>query len=335
MIVKNEEKTLPRVLECAKKFSDEIVIVDTGSTDQTKKVAQKFTDKIFDFAWCDDFAKARNFSFSLASCDYQMWLDADDFITDENIEKINRLKNSPASVDVFMCKYVFGNMTYFRERILRRENHFQWFGFVHEVIAPSGKIEYTDIEIEHRKTAASDPKRNLRLYQNALKKGEKFGPREQYYYSRELYYDNQFQKAISGFRKFLKMKNLYPPDERAAYILIAECQINLGELDEALSTLFQAMQIIVPTSEICCKIAYLFDKKQLPLNAIFWFKAALCCEKQTSGFVQEEYEKIIPCIELSRLLYPSDLAEAKLFHEKAKALSPTNPYVKYNEQFFK
>ena len=334
MIVKNEEKVLARALGCAKKFADEIVIVDTGSTDRTKEVAHKFCDKVFDFEWCDDFSKARNYAFSLATCDYQMWLDADDFVTEENIQKINKLKNSSADADVFMCKYVFENLTYFRERILKREKHFQWFGFVHEVIAPSGKIEYTDIEIQHRKTQAGDPKRNLRLYQNALKKGAKFSAREQYYYSRELIYNDQFEKAISGFKKFLKMKNLYEPDALGAHLLLSECQAKIGDFDSALATLFDALQTLTPTAELCCKIAYLFDAQQKPECAIFWFRCALSAEKQTSGFVQKDFEALIPCIELSRLLYFKNKTQAKVFHERAKAIAPENQYVKFNQQFF-
>lgn len=60
---KNEEDVLARCLNCVKKFADEIIIVDTGSADKTKQVAKKYTDKLYDFSWCDDFSKARNFSF--------------------------------------------------------------------------------------------------------------------------------------------------------------------------------------------------------------------------------------------------------------------------------
>ena len=92
MIVKNEEDVLARCLDCVKKFADEIIIVDTGSADKTKQVAKKYTDKLYDFSWCDDFSKARNFSFSKASMEYCMWLDADDVVEDEDIEKIQKLK---------------------------------------------------------------------------------------------------------------------------------------------------------------------------------------------------------------------------------------------------
>ena len=84
MIVKNEEDVLERCLESAADLVDEIIIVDTGSTDRTKEIAARFTDQIYDFPWCDDFAAARNESFSHASMDYCMWLDADDVLLEED-----------------------------------------------------------------------------------------------------------------------------------------------------------------------------------------------------------------------------------------------------------
>lgn len=63
MIVKNEEDILARCLDSLKGLMDEIIIVDTGSTDRTKEIAANYTDKIYDFSWCDDFAAARNFFF--------------------------------------------------------------------------------------------------------------------------------------------------------------------------------------------------------------------------------------------------------------------------------
>ena len=70
MIVKNEEEVLARCLESARPLVEEIVIVDTGSTDRTKEIAAQFTDRIFSFEWTDDFSAARNFSFSKAHGDY-------------------------------------------------------------------------------------------------------------------------------------------------------------------------------------------------------------------------------------------------------------------------
>ena len=85
MIVKNEEDVIGRCLECVKEVVDEIIIVDTGSTDSTVEIAKEYTNKIYNFEWVDDFAKARNYSFSKATKDYIMWLDADDIILEKDL----------------------------------------------------------------------------------------------------------------------------------------------------------------------------------------------------------------------------------------------------------
>ncbi len=83
MIVKNEEAVLARALKTAKIYADEIIVVDTGSTDKTVNVALSFTPNVFYFSWRDDFSAARNFAFEAATGDYVMWLDADDVIKSE------------------------------------------------------------------------------------------------------------------------------------------------------------------------------------------------------------------------------------------------------------
>ena len=70
MIVKNEEKHLARCLDHIANLVDEIIIVDTGSTDQTLEIASKYTSKIYTHPWIDDFSDARNYAFSKASMDY-------------------------------------------------------------------------------------------------------------------------------------------------------------------------------------------------------------------------------------------------------------------------
>jgi glycosyltransferase involved in cell wall biosynthesis len=110
MIVKNEEKNLKNCLESVKNLVDEIIIVDTGSTDKTKEIASNFTNKIFDFNWCDDFSKARNFSISKASKPWILFIDADESISEKDLEKIKELTNT--GYDAFM----FDIRTYTNER---------------------------------------------------------------------------------------------------------------------------------------------------------------------------------------------------------------------------
>lgn len=78
MIVKNEEKHLPRCLESARPHVDEIVIVDTGSTDGTLEIAHRYGAKIFSFSWTGDFSEARNYALALVERPWVLWLDADE-----------------------------------------------------------------------------------------------------------------------------------------------------------------------------------------------------------------------------------------------------------------
>ena len=92
MIVKNEEEVLDRCLSSIADLMDEIIIVDTGSTDRTKEIARRYTSKIYDFTWTGNFADARNYSFSKASAQYIYCADADEVLDAENHAKFRLLK---------------------------------------------------------------------------------------------------------------------------------------------------------------------------------------------------------------------------------------------------
>lgn len=94
MIVKNEEAVLDRCLSSIADLMDEIIIVDTGSTDGTKEIAGRYTDRIYDFPWQNDFSAARNFSFSKATMDYIYTADADEVLNYENHKRFVYLKKS-------------------------------------------------------------------------------------------------------------------------------------------------------------------------------------------------------------------------------------------------
>ena len=109
MIVKNEEKVLGRCLDSVKDAVDEIIIVDTGSEDRTKEIAAAYTDKVYEFEWTNDFAKARNESFSKAEMDYCMWLDADDVLEAGGQEKLLEWKaHADGTADAVMTDYAAG-----------------------------------------------------------------------------------------------------------------------------------------------------------------------------------------------------------------------------------
>ncbi|MDE7283713.1 MAG: glycosyltransferase family 2 protein, partial [Lachnospiraceae bacterium] len=135
MIVKNEEKLLARCLDSVAGLMDEIIIVDTGSTDRTKEIAAKYTDKIYDFEWVQDFSAARNFAFSKAGMEYIYSADADEVLDEENRKAFLRLKETLLpEIDIVQMYYAnqldFGTIYNFdkelRPKLFKRLRTFTW-----------------------------------------------------------------------------------------------------------------------------------------------------------------------------------------------------------------
>nr|MDE5753197.1 glycosyltransferase family 2 protein [Oscillospiraceae bacterium] len=257
MIVKNEEPVLARCLACMKDIADEIIIVDTGSEDHTKQIAAQYTDQIYDYLWQDDFAAARNFSFSKAVMDYQMWLDADDVIAPESQKELLKLKQN-LTADVVMLPYhtAFDTeekpiFTYYRERILKRSRNFFWSGAVHETITPSGKIIYAEPAILHKKLVINDPDRNLRIFEKQLEHHKILTAREKFYYAQELFYHQQYEKAMKFYIEFLSQPDGWVEDKIPACRQLAFCCLQSGETESALQAVFQRVLYAHPRAAVC------------------------------------------------------------------------------------
>ncbi|MBW4683466.1 MAG: glycosyltransferase family 2 protein [Microcoleus vaginatus WJT46-NPBG5] len=103
MIVKNESQNLPRCLASAKPYVDEIIVVDTGSEDNTPEIATQYGAKVGYFKWCDDFSAARNYALSLASGDWILVLDADEEMVVDSENFLEILKDPAKSIAYFLC----------------------------------------------------------------------------------------------------------------------------------------------------------------------------------------------------------------------------------------
>ena len=143
MIVKNEAENLPRIFKSIEGCFDEIHITDTGSTDDTVKIAQELGAKVHHFGWCDDFAMARNVSFEPITTDFVFWMDGDDVL--ENREEfINFRDNVMDLADYWVANYIYSSdasgkpmCTFARERVFRTSKKMRWRYFVHEGVQPS------------------------------------------------------------------------------------------------------------------------------------------------------------------------------------------------------
>ncbi|MDR9852234.1 glycosyltransferase family 2 protein [Paenibacillus sp. VCA1] len=282
MIVKNEEKTLERCLSSVQKAVDQMIIVDTGSTDRTKQIARKFTRCVFDFEWVDDFAAARNFAFSKAEMDYILWLDADDVFKEEDLEKLLELKKTLSSdIDSVTMKYNLafdehGNVTSSlrRNRLVKRSNNFRWVGSVHEYLEVAGRIIDSDIAVTHCGDDR-DRDRNLNIYMKRQANGEAFSPRDVYYFANELKDHRLFDLAAVYYRKFLEEGKGWVEDNIAACGKLADCYLELGDTGKALAYTLKSFEYGAPRPEFCCRMGYHFLQTGDYSAAVYWYKQAI------------------------------------------------------------
>lgn len=345
MIVRNEEDVLHRCLSCITEIADEIIIVDTGSEDHTIDIAKEFTDRIYSYPWKDDFADARNYAFSFAKMDYTLWLDADDIIDETNCQKFLQLKASlDGTADMVMMKYHTAfdeqgkpSFTYYRERLMKTDRHYQWSGVIHEAISPQGHVIYSDIAISHKKNKPSDPDRNLRIFENLIKQGQQLSPREQYYYARELYYHKRYQEAIQQFTSFLANRQGWVENCIDACRLRSTCLTMIHQEDDALLSLFESFLYDTPRAETLCDIGLIFFQRNAYHSAIYWYEQALACTRndESGAFVQPDCYDYIPCLQLC-VCYDriGEQELASSFNERAALCKPHDPIVINNRVYF-
>ncbi|MFS1512900.1 glycosyltransferase [Chengkuizengella sp. SCS-71B] len=344
MIVRDEEEVLERCLSTIADIVDEIIIVDTGSTDNTKEIARKFTDKIYDFEWIDDFSKARNFSFSKSTKEYIMWLDADDIVPDESRQQILELKNKLITHNMksvlMEYQYAFdaeGNSTFAhrRERIVKRDCNFKWVGKVHEILDVSGTAHVTNIVIKHKRMKAHSD-RNIKIYEKALKLGETLSIRDRFNYANECYDNQQYDKALKLYEEYLKeFEDSDLVDQRVyGYLKIVDCLIQLNEFDKAILNGLKSFQLDYPRAEVCCRLGYLYETKKEILKAINWYKIATAVDiPMHSTYIQQHCYTWLPHLQLFACYVSiGNFQEAKRHNDLAAKYIPNSAYVTNNEK---
>ncbi|WP_445486975.1 tetratricopeptide repeat-containing glycosyltransferase family 2 protein [Niallia sp. 03133] len=343
MIVKNEEETIARCLDSVKDLVDEMIIVDTGSTDKTKEIVSKYTDRVFDFPWVDDFAAARNFAFSFATMDYIFWLDADDILKERDFEQFFKLKKTlNPSIDSVTMHYhlmldenenVISSLR--RNRLVKRKNNFQWIGAVHEYLEVWGNIHHSDIAVTHS-SMQHDSDRNLRIYENRLSKGEKFSPRDLYYFANELFEHKKIEVAIDYYKQFLSTKKGWVEDNISACGRLAECFDVLGDRESEMHFILKSFEYDSPRADFCCRLGYRFLHTNQLQQALFWYRLATQLEKPTEnlGIVNHACWTWLPhlqlCVCYSQL---GNYGLAYKHNEIARKYKPDHPSILHNKKF--
>lgn len=209
MIVKNEEENLNSCLNSIYKIVDEIIIVDTGSTDKTKEIAFKYTNKIYDFTWCEDFSKARNFSLDKCTADWIIVMDADDTLIEGNrldIENFIIQNNNSIGLIKRISKYIQnGEESYSKEyesRLFKKGIYYN--GAIHEQLDSKLNREKTKLVFSHSGYAISKSERNIKILIKELEKNEK-DEYIIYQIARTLFVDKKYKQANQYFDKAYKL----------------------------------------------------------------------------------------------------------------------------------
>ncbi|MDE5897158.1 MAG: glycosyltransferase family 2 protein [Clostridia bacterium] len=344
MIVKDEETVLARCLDSVKDCTDEIIIVDTGSTDGTVGLARRYTDRVYSFPWKDDFSAARNFAFSKAKCDYLLWLDADDRISPDSADGLLALKSEldTARPDIVFCPYdaAFDSegkptLTYYRERLIRREANLRFVGRVHECIPPQGKTLYADCRVSHLGSPKPRGMRNLHIYQRWAGE-ETLGGRDLFYYGRELYYHKLYTESVAVLEEMLAGEGWYVNKIEACKIL-ARCHRECGRPERAYGALLRSFLYGEPRASLLCEIGNLLKSLNRMREAAYWYEAALACRdhSEEGDFEEPACKDLIPMLELTCCYFALDERDTALeWHERAKERFPSHPSVLYNDSFF-
>lgn len=186
IITKNEAERLEQCLQALQSFSFEIVVVDTGSTDNSKEIARKYTDKVFDFIWIDDFSAARNYAAKCAAHNIIFPIDTDEIVTSLDLNALQEaIANHPRSVgyvkrlDYFEAGSEVRHYDVMIERIYDRR-YYHYEAPIHEAIHPISDIPYTSYEttvtLDHigylgdKDTLRDKAERNLTLLYKEVEK---------------------------------------------------------------------------------------------------------------------------------------------------------------------
>ncbi len=240
MIARNEEDYIKAALNSVKPIVDEMIVVDTGSKDNTKNIAKEFTEKVYDYAWDDNFSSARNFSLSKASHDWIFVLDADEVVAGEDSTKIKELAqddthlgyafaqvNYTNDINAFSYTPVLKPSWYTKNfsgyiscniiRLFRNAPEIRFEGAVHESVDRSirqlGDAVKTDIKIHHYQFAKGDEiqkakqLRYLEIYEKSIatcpNKARAYRDMGIIYYN----FLNDYGKAVEYFKKSIALNS--------------------------------------------------------------------------------------------------------------------------------
>ena len=303
MIVKNEENVLARCLDSLVDAMDEIIIVDTGSTDATKEIAAKYTSKVYDFSWTGSFADARNFASSKATKEYIYTADADEYLDEDNRQKLLQLKSillpEVEMVQMLYCTKGENNTVYnfekeYRPKLYRRLRKFVWIDPIHETLRTDPIVYDSQIEIQHL-PESNHASRDLQAMNAVGKKEERLSAKLHHMYAMELYIsgsDSDFVEAVPVFEKTLNEDGRSMDEVKEAMCVLARAYRIQGNIPKFFGFALKDAATEA-CAEMCCELGKYYEAQGDIEEAVLWYQNAATetesiLDIRTSGEIPRE-----------------------------------------------
>lgn len=348
MIVKNEEHVLARCLESIAGAVDEIVVVDTGSTDHTREVAARFTEKVYDFPWRQDFAAARQFAFDQATAEWVGWLDADDIVI--GAETIRpELATVAANVGSVYWRYVVGrdghgNITceYWRERCVRNNGASRWSGRIHEVLLTDRSWtshRATGVYVEHHPEAErSEEKlqRNIALLEAELAAtSPRPEPRTLYYLARDYASAGNLKMAFTHLQHYLRIAT-WLDEKYQAQNLLSSLYRREQRYHAAIDSDFEALRLLPTWPDAYFGLAESYYYLQEWPKVVHWAEMgqSLPLPRTLAILNPMTYSYDWLIYYTNALFQVGRVADALRWTRHALSIRPDDPWHQHNERFF-
>jgi glycosyltransferase involved in cell wall biosynthesis len=311
MIVKNEEFFIDRCMRAAAPYVDEIVIVDTGSSDQTRAIAAQYADRVIDFQWIEDFSAARNAALELATSEWVLVLDADEVIAEQGYAQL-RSELSTTQAQAFSmlvrnythlpqgvgwqavtdadpyAKDYTGFLTNEVVRLFRNHLGLAFSGRIHEIVDPRRYPDlnwsFCDVPIHHYMDEDPSKRRNQRQmrYLQLMEQELRTNPDGRLYATAgatAMYHGGSLTKAAEYFSGAIELGYDVNKNREA----LAEAHYRNGELEQAWSQYQQLWRDNYRTPSLCLNYANLAVKR----GEVGWALELLGCCLELGGLGEE------------------------------------------------
>lgn len=292
MIVKNEASHLAACLTSVKEKVDEIIIVDTGSTDGTLELARAYADQVYSYTWEGDFSAARNFAITKATGDWILSLDADEeliFPGRVPVRDLRELTAQDASIEAYLLPLdnptsMHGANRFYVLRLFRNNGHYRYIGRIHEQVTVADQgvvgIAHTPL-ISHKLLPLQERNRkrgrNLTILQESLRE-EPENYFLKYYLGVEWLMLAQPARALSYLQSaYENLTDDHLLFRAPALRYLVLCLQTLGRLDEGICLCLEAAEHYPEFTDVYYLGGVLLEEKQAYGPAIKWFKTALEC----------------------------------------------------------